>query len=214
MSSLGAYGAGTYGAGLYGYGASGIVVDPPYPGAVIAQYSLFVRDNARNLVGQVDQFNQCEYIGRFNAVGNWSLDVDADTPLAGALATRGYGLVVNRAIVDAQSGVVTSSSVLMSGPIRGWSRQMQDNKLVVSGYDDLCWLAMREAWPITVYPYAALMLSTAGLIRYYRFGESSGTNATDSKSGATGTYTATGVTYSQPAGIDDTNTSVTLNGTS
>lgn len=213
MPAPGAYGAGLYGAGLYGYGASGS------PGAMgsgqaVAQYALYVRDNNRRLVGQVDQFNQFEYISRFNAVGNWSLDIDADTPMAGYLATRGYGLVVNRSIVDATTGAVTSSSVLMSGPIRGWSRQMQDNKLVVSGLDDLCWLAMRQAWPITVYPYSALMLGTAGLLRYYRLDESSGTTAVDAKSGVNGTYTATGVTYSQPAGIDDTNTSITLNGTS
>lgn len=181
----------------------------------IAQYAIYVRDASRNLVGQVDQFNQFEYVSRFNAVGNWSLDVDADTPLAGYLATRGYGIVVNRAILDAESGVVTSSSVLMSGPIRGWSRQMQDNKLVVSGVDDLCWLAMREAWPITGSGnYAAGVNALTGLLRYYRLGEASGTTATDSKSAQNGTYSASGVTYSVTPGIDDANTAVTLNGTS
>lgn len=177
----------------------------------IAQYALYVRDTNRNLVGQVDQFNAFEYVARFNAVGAWSLDVDADTPLAGYLATRGYGLMVNRSIVDAETGVVTSSSVLMSGPIRGWSRQMQGNKLVVTGLDDLCWLAMREAWPTVIYPYSALMLSTSGLLRYYRLGESSGTTATDSKSAQNGTYTG-GFTLNQAALVDDANPAAKFNG--
>lgn len=179
----------------------------------IAQYAIYVRDNNRNLVGQVDEFNQFEYVGRFNAVGNWSLDVDADTPMAGYLATRGYGLVVNRAIVDAVTGVVTQSNVLMSGPIRGWSRQMQGNKLVVSGLDDLCWLAMRDAWPVSgAANYGTTVLALPGIARYYKLGESSGTAATDSKSAVNGTY-AGGFTLGQAAIVDDPATSVLLNGT-
>lgn len=51
---------------------------------------------------------------------------------------------------------------------------------------------------------------------YYRLGESSGTNATDSSgNGNTGTYAASGVTYSVSGAIKaDTNTAVTFNGSS
>jgi hypothetical protein len=99
------------------------------------------------------------------------------------------------------SAVATSadgSSFLISGPVDNNSR-------------GAAWVFDRTGAPCN---YANTIKASSGLTGYWRLGESSGTTATDSSSaGHNGTYTG-GFTLGQPGAVlGDSNTSVSLNGT-
>lgn len=114
----------------------------------MARYIIRVRDSSRALLGEVDAYSHFECVLRFNNTSNWLLELDADHPMAGYLATKGNGIMVIREIVNPYSGVLFSTKVLLSGPIRGFNRKKQGNLLAVRGLDDTMWMAARDAWPV------------------------------------------------------------------
>lgn len=181
-------------------------------GRTVARYAIRVRDASRTLIGEVDAFTKLGIVERYNAVSDWALELDAAHPMAPLLATKGYGVEIVRQVVDADTDVVLATRVELSGPMRHIERGKQDNRLLVAGKDDTMWLAARDAWPVTTLPYSAFVLGMPGLLRSYRLGESSGTSATDSKSGQTGTYSGSGITLAQAALVDDLDTCVDFDG--
>jgi hypothetical protein len=164
-----------------------------------ASYVIKVRDNNLNLIGEVDAFDHFEMISRYNNVGSWTLTLADNHPMAGFLATPGYGIYILR-----------NGAYYFSGPVRLIDRRGNDsNSLTVAGYDDMFWIAARQAYPGGFDPYPA-WLTFNNAIRAYSFGESSGTVATDFSVGVSnGTYTGT-FTLNQVGLVDDPATSVLL----
>lgn len=99
---------------------------------------IFVRNNDRQRVAQVDDYQRLELRIRFNKVGYWSLTVPANG-LAAQELVFGAGIVVTR-----------NATVLFSGPVGRLERQWngQEDVLVASGPDDNCWLARRLTPPV------------------------------------------------------------------
>lgn len=102
-------------------------------------WTLYLRDPTLQREGQIDDFEKCEAIARFNDIGTWTVDVDGRAPLAAKLATPGYGIELVR----------DDTTVVMSGPMRHrvWSRDGDQLQLTVSGVDDMIWLKRRLAHP-------------------------------------------------------------------
>jgi hypothetical protein len=200
--------------GTVGWGSSKIDSTDyaPPAGPFRATYEIKVRDNNRNLVGQLDAFDKATLVPRFNQVGEWSIQLDASHPMAPYLATPTYGIVATRSVVD-RNGLQVLSRVEMSGPTRRIQRQGKQNLLIVSGKDDLAWLSARDAYPVVTAPdYATAVLADSPL-RYYKCNEPSGATATDASGHQNGTING-GVSYSQGSLVDDvaSNTSLLLNG--
>lgn len=186
------------------------VYTPPFQ----SSYDIKVRDSNRLFVGQLDAFDQASIKPRFNNVGEWALQLDKDHPMAGYLATPGYGIHITRTVVDA-TGAQVLSRVELSGPVRRIERKGRDKLLIVSGKDDLAALAARDAWPMVTTPAFAGVVLNDSPLRYYKMAESAGATATDASGHANGTITG-GVSYSQPSLVDDgaSNTCLLFNGSS
>jgi hypothetical protein len=169
-----------------------------------ASYVIKVRDNNLNLIGEIDAFDQFEMISRYNNVGSWTLTLADDHPMAPFLATPGYGIYVIRT----PSG--GSPAYYFSGPVRLIDRRgIASNSLTVAGYDDMFWVAAREAYPGGWNAYPQWLLFNNEL-RAYSFGDASGTTAVDfGIAGQNGTYTGT-VTLGQATLVDDPATAVLL----
>jgi hypothetical protein len=166
-------------------------------------YTIYVRNSSRQLVGQIDQYDRFSCVLRFNNIASWVLEIDTAHAQAGNLATIGNGIVVYR------DGVF-----LLSGPIRRIERKgISEEKLVVSGSDDLLWLAYRQAWSVWDYPYSALILADSPL-RYYRMNEASGGPIDRTGNSAGAVYGGAAVTYSQAGALDDPDTAITTTGVS
>lgn len=166
-------------------------------------YDIRVRDASLNLVGEVDAYDKLSMVLRFNAVGAWVLSLSATHPMATFLSTRGYGIVVTRTILN-NAGVVLNSSVILSGPMRTFTRENKGGvkTLTASGFDDLLWLGVRDAWPVTNFPLVSYInsFSPGGL---WRLNETIGTTAADSSGNArSGTYTG-GFTLNQATTLPD-----------
>lgn len=101
------------------------------------EWTLYVRNSDRTRVAEVDDFQQFEMRLRFNRVGSWVLDVNADLDVA-AEFTFGRGIVA-----------VRDGTTVMSGPITRLERKRDGdvNRLIVSGADDNVWLARGLAYP-------------------------------------------------------------------
>lgn len=123
-----------------------------------------VRNAALHTIGAVDDYVTISAVPRFNAVGAFTLEINAASPQA-ALMVEGNGLIVSR-----------GATTVVSGPIRtvDWSRTATDGgagKLTVAGPSDDTILAEATCWPdptavITaqadpVYKIAAVAAGTA-----------------------------------------------------
>ncbi len=170
-------------------------------------YDIRVRDASLNLVGEVTDYSKATIIKRFNNVGQCTLILNADDPMAPYLATPGYGLVISRTITN-DAGVVTSQDgSFFTGDVWEFKRENRGGQktLQVVAYDDLRRVACRDAWPVVIYPYTTLILSETGLQRFYELQETSGTTATDAANARNATYT-NGPTLNQAVGagvVDD-----------
>src|SRR5260221_307050 len=190
---------------------------PNLGGLPSVSYDIRVRDQNLNLVGEVDAYVKLTMVLRFNAVGSWALTIDAAHPMAPFLKTRGYGIVVTRQIIN-PAGQVISSSVILSGPMRKLSRANTAGvkTLTVSGYDDMIWLGMRDAWSVPNYPYIPMVEAgefSGSTGAYYELADTSGTTAVDSSgNGRNGTYNGTFTLNTQPGAVDDPTGAVSLDG--
>ena len=104
----------------------------------MAHFRVYARDASLARVAEVDDFQRLEAVPRFNAVGAWLLDVDRNVTAAAHLMLPGAGIVVT-----------ADDRVVLSGPVRQRRRvrSSDSDRLVVSGPDDLAWLAHRLAHP-------------------------------------------------------------------
>lgn len=178
-----------------------------------AEYTIRVRDGSTlNLVGELARPRQALFVRLHNNVGTWALELDADDPLASAIAADKAGIQVSRTLRDPLTNMNLGTTILFSGPRWGRVRKMQNNTLIASGFDDNLWLQGRIAYQVVSYPYPATVLALPGLLRYYKLNETSGTTATDSKSGINGTY-AGSPSLAQKAIADDAALSPQFDGT-
>ena len=152
-----------------------------------------VRQNSNlTLLAEVDDFHHLTAKPRYNAIGEWVMDLSALSPWASYLTTFANGLIVERDIHDGNGFVP-----VLSGPItRIRHTGGLDQMLQISGASDEIVLQDRQVEPNPTYPiYASMMTGQGNLWGYWRLGETSGTNAADaSGNGRNGTYAGT---YSQ-----------------
>lgn len=99
-----------------------------------------VRDSSLRVIGALDDYVTVTAVPRFNAVGAFTVEINAASPQA-AMMVEGNGLVIM------QAGVT-----VLSGPIRtvDWSRSSADGgegKLTVAGPSDETVLAEATCWP-------------------------------------------------------------------
>ena len=163
-----------------GGGGSTTVISGPF----LALYTIRVRNSSRQLLGEVDAYRHFECVLRHNSVSTWDLELDANHPMAGYLATPGNGVIVTRTIIHATTGLVIQSSILLSGPIWHFERRKQGNSLLIAGFDDTAYLSMRDAWPV---PSAAVAGDFA-------------TSAYDTRSGAAETVIRAYINYNAGPG--------------
>jgi hypothetical protein len=127
----------------------------------VASYTIKVRDPNLNLIGEVDAFDKLDLISRYNNVGSWQLTLADDHPMAPYLATPGYGVYVLR-----------NGEYYFSGPVRLIDRQgIASNSLTVGGYDDMAWIAFRQAYSGGWDPYPEWVLAAGSVVRAYSFGD-------------------------------------------
>ena len=192
-------------------------VAPPPNTPIAAKYFVRVRDNTGLAVGPITTYRRLDIVERFNATGDWAIEVDADDPAATLLTAPGYGISITRATYNILTGAVLNSRVEMSGPMTGYIRSMKDNLLTIHGRDDNVWLQRRLAWPTTSYNFSSDVASTSPTL-YWRMDASSGTSQSDSSGNSNpGTYASAGTgsyVLNQGGLIDDPNASVLFNGTS
>jgi hypothetical protein len=104
----------------------------------VGEWTVYLRAPDRTRAGQIEDFQQCDAVPRFNDVGTWALDLDSRAPLAVTLTEPGYGIEI-----------VREGTVVMSGDMRFRKRTRDGSRsrILVSGYDDTVWLHRRLAHP-------------------------------------------------------------------
>jgi hypothetical protein len=178
----------------------------------VSRYAVRVLNASRTPVGQLKGIQKLTVIKRFNAVSDWGIQVDGTDSVAQQLATQGYNLEVIRTVFDSRTGVQKASGSLIRGPMLHYEFDKNSNSIIAAGHDEMIWLAARRAWPVNEIYYRTVVNATAGLLRWYRLNETSGTSATDSKSAQTGTYAGT-VGYNQRYIVDIGGPCIYFNGT-
>ena len=178
----------------------------------VSRYAVRVLDANRTPVGQLKGLKKLLVIKRFNAVSDWGITVDGEDTTAQLLINAGYNLEITRTVFDSRTGVVKASGSLIRGPMLHYEFDKTTREIIAAGKDEMLWLAARRAWPVNEVYYNTKVAATTGLLRWYKLGEASGTSATDSKSGQTGTYSGT-VGYSQRYLADIGGTCIFFNGT-
>lgn len=112
-----------------------------YSGRLSAK--VLVRDSNFTVIGEVADYTQCSATLRFNDIGDWSMDVPANSNSAQLLLAEenpGAGIVIRR-----------GSTTFFSGPV--WTRQWQRDAgtgepvLTVAGNDDNFFLRTRLIRP-------------------------------------------------------------------
>lgn len=101
-------------------------------------YQIYVRDAGRNRIAEIDDWQRLDLVPRFNRPGSWVLDLDRSVAEDKGLDVFGRGIIV-----------VRDGTTLLSGPIRRLERRWDasQDRLLVSGPDDLIWLTRRLALP-------------------------------------------------------------------
>lgn len=109
---------------------------------------VLIRGSDYKIKGEIDNYTSLTIVPRFNAVGNWVMELNAGdskaallNPQAGS-ANPGAGIIVMR-----------NDRQIFSGPVRtfGWQRTNdsdRNGKLTVGGPDDLIVFAERLVWPV------------------------------------------------------------------
>ncbi|XCM28847.1 siphovirus ReqiPepy6 Gp37-like family protein [Streptomyces parvus] len=102
---------------------------------------VYVRNPALERIGQIDDYTNLAVIPRYNAIGEITLEISADSGKANLLA-EGNGLIIRTA----------DGTLVDSGPIRtvDWSRSKEDSgagRLTVRGVSDTEVLARYTCWP-------------------------------------------------------------------
>lgn len=210
-------GAGFSGA-TFGVASASAALTPPPPVAlapppfipIAARYLVRLRDPNRRVLGPITTYQKLDLVERFNAAGNWSLQLDANDPTAALLAVPGYGISVTRTTYNILTGQVINSRIEMAGPMTGISRQMAGNTLIATGSDDMIGLVRRDAWPPKAISLTYGTLTTAPT-RYYT-GAANGATLTDSSPSALNATLSGSYTTGQTPIVDDTVPSVTLTG--
>lgn len=102
------------------------------------KFTVLVRDANNNKVGELDGYTAFEAVPRYNAVGNWTMEMDFDLV---------QSMLINR---YAGIAVVLDGSVVFSGPISGIRRVDEDlkNTVLVTGTDDMGYLGGRLLLPV------------------------------------------------------------------
>lgn len=210
-------GAGFSGA-TFGVATASAALTPPPPVAlapppfipIAARYLVRLRDPNRRVLGPITTYRKLDLVERFNAAGNWSLQLDANDPTAALLGVPGYGISVTRTTYNILTGQVINSRIEMAGPMTGISRQMAGNTLIVTGSDDMIGLVRRDAWPPKAISLTYGTLTTAPT-RYYT-GAANGATLTDSSPSALNATLSGAYATGQTPIVDDTVSSVTLTG--
>lgn len=105
----------------------------PYP------WRILVRNQALEIVGELDDYESLDMQLKFNDVSKWTLNVDRRNRLAANLLAPGGGIVVTRNGQTILSGDSDSD--------RTHQRDDKGNKLTINGSDDTAWLNTRQAHP-------------------------------------------------------------------
>jgi hypothetical protein len=130
--------------------AAATPVDPvealavPFPWAstpppTLIGFTVVVRNNALQRIGAI-HVKSLSFTPRFNDVGEWTLTVHADMPMAKALEVPGAGVLIYRN--------ADMTTPLMTGPVRSRALRLTDDgyELTVGGPDDNTFLADRVAY--------------------------------------------------------------------
>lgn len=101
-------------------------------------YKLYVRDQDFNRVAEIEDYQSLEMFPRFNSPGTWILDLPTDCEAASEIIKPKAGIIV-----------VRDGKTILSGPVTSRKRKWNANedKITVSGYDDLIYLMRSLAYP-------------------------------------------------------------------
>jgi hypothetical protein len=109
-------------------------------------WTVYARDASLTRQAQLDDYQFLDMVVRFNDVGTWTLDMDANARGASILEQDGSGIVVTR--TDPNTG---AAAVVMSGPVTFRERDVggdpDRNRLKLKGEDDNTYLNRFLAHP-------------------------------------------------------------------
>lgn len=109
---------------------------------IVSRWKTFVRDENLQIVGELDGWQSLGLIERWLAPGSWTIELegaDTDSAAVGFLTRNRAGIVIMR-----------DDDVVLSGPVmeRHIARNEDGTRsLVLSGPDDMIWLAARRCKP-------------------------------------------------------------------
>jgi hypothetical protein len=109
------------------------------PPPTLIGFTVVVRNNLLQRIGAI-HVKSLSFTPRFNDVGEWTLTVHADMPMAKALEVPGAGVLIYRN--------ADMTTPLMTGPVRTRALRLTDDgyELTVGGPDDNVWIADRVAY--------------------------------------------------------------------
>lgn len=102
-------------------------------------YRIYIRDSQFRRIGEITDYTKLDLIPRFNNVGSFVLDLPTDSYAAKELTKPKHGLIVTRDGKHLFSGTVTS---------RKRSFSSSGDSMIISGKDDMQFLANRLAYPV------------------------------------------------------------------
>lgn len=106
-------------------------------------YKIYVRDKDLNRVAEVDDYHSLDLIPRFNNPGSWALDLPIVSDAAKEIVKQKSGVIVQKDGQTIFSGPVTSRK-------RMWNAD--EDKITVTGYDDLIYIYRSLAYPVPLGP--------------------------------------------------------------
>lgn len=118
---------------------------------MVSEYKIFVRDENRNHIHQIDVFNSLELILRFNDAGSWVLVMPR------VVQKNDSSRVISAGLFPYLGGisVYKDGAFFFGGPFDRtieFSEPGQDT-LTISGFDDNVWLARRIVYPFPLGDY-------------------------------------------------------------
>lgn len=102
------------------------------------EWKLYTRDQNYLRQGEIDDYEEATLTPILNDVGTWSLTLDRRSPAAVALVNPGWGITVTRNDSPIFSGIADTCQ---------HTRDMDRNKLVITGFTDEQWLVDRTVAP-------------------------------------------------------------------
>jgi hypothetical protein len=106
-------------------------------------YKLYVRDQNLNRVEEIEDYQKLDFVLRFNSPGSWVLEMPTNCKAAKEIIKPKAGIIVKRNNQTIFSGQVT-------GRKRNWSAS--EDRLTVSGMDDLIHLSRNLVYPVILGP--------------------------------------------------------------